>query len=86
VNKRGKRSPVASSGGTGQFQRNDRRVFNYTETDNYDVDHFEILKRPAKEFVFPAIPTSPRVPVTSRTASTNELSFRENTATQARAK
>lgn len=86
VNKRGKRSPVASSGGTGQFQRNDRRVFNYTETDNYDVDHFAILKRPAKEFVFPAIPTSPRVPVTSRTASTNELSFRENTATQARAK
>jgi hypothetical protein len=79
VNKRGNRSPVTSSVGSGQFfQRTNRWVFAHTETDNYNVDHFAILKRPVKEFVFPAIPTTPRVPVTSRMASTNELPFREN--------
>jgi hypothetical protein len=81
VNHRGKRSPVASSTGSGQYsQRTNRRIFNYTETDNYDVDHFAILKRPVKEFVFPALPTTPRVPVTNRMASTNEPPFRASTA------
>jgi len=80
VNHRGKRSPVADSTGSGQFsQRTNRRIYTYVATDNYDVDHLAILKRPVKEFVFPAIPTSPRVPVAVRMASTNEPPFRENT-------
>jgi hypothetical protein len=64
MNKRSLRSPVGNRSGSGQFtQRTNRRIYCLTQTDNYDVDHFAILKRPVKEFVFPAIPTAPRAPV-----------------------
>jgi hypothetical protein len=73
VNKRGKRSPVPNLESSGHFaQRANRQTFVSVDTDKYDLDHFAILKRPAKEFVFPALPTSPRLPVTNRMASSNE--------------